>query len=264
MVRETHLPVFNGRKGVQMHDEILRKALKALIDEEIPVVEYGSQILYRWGWAEVLMGAEWAVPDDLLTFASQTLADNGFPEASKPDCNYYLGGWVDLSRFHKDAVYGSMIYLYPLSVLGLTLEDTFEVPSTFDHKQQLLTPKPPRYMLSMIHHLVNSSVADYSIRHQVISDLAGFMHGYIFHGPPADTQYNTAEEEEAAEREFMEMVPSAIQEIRSWDWGDVPDPEYLDIAEKVVRDARELDKITKAVKAAPDESPANPSTATSM
>jgi hypothetical protein len=49
------------------------------------------------------------------------------------------------------------------------------------------------------------------------------MCGYIFHGPPANTQYNTTEEEAAAEREFLEKVPNAIQDIKSWDWGDVPD-----------------------------------------
>jgi hypothetical protein len=79
----------------------------------------------------------------------------------------------------------------------------------------------------------------------VITDLAGFMHGYIFRGPPADTQYNTAEEEEAAEREFLEKVPTAIQEIQSWDWGETLDKEYLDLAESIVRDARKLETITK-------------------
>ncbi|OOG00408.1 hypothetical protein ASPCADRAFT_502725 [Aspergillus carbonarius ITEM 5010] len=256
-------PRFDERGTVgplQMHDGTL--ALQALIDKEIPVMEDGSQIVYRWGWAEVLM----AVPDDLLGSTSQTLTKNGFPWSPRPeDCNYYHCGRVDRSRTHnRDAAGGNLIYLYPLSVLGLTLEDAFEVPSIFNHKLRFLTPKPSRYMLSMIRHFVNSPVDDYSMRHRVTNDLAGFMHVYIFRGPPADTQYNTAEEEEAAEREFMEKVPHVIQEMNSWDWGDISDPEYLDIAENIVRDARKLETTTKVVKVVPVEYPAILSTNQSM
>jgi hypothetical protein len=99
-------------------------------------------------------------------------------------------------------------------------------------------------MLSTIHHLLNFPVHD-SMRHRVICDLASFMHGCIFRGPPADTQYNTPEEETAAEREYWVKVPSTTQYIKSWDWGDVSDKEYLNIAESLVRDPRKLETITK-------------------
>jgi hypothetical protein len=33
----------------------MSKALKALNDKDVPVVEYGPQILFQWGWAEVLI-----------------------------------------------------------------------------------------------------------------------------------------------------------------------------------------------------------------
>ena len=45
---------------LQMHDGTL--ALQALIDKEIPVMEDGSQIVYRWGWAEVLMVSDETPP----------------------------------------------------------------------------------------------------------------------------------------------------------------------------------------------------------
>ena len=34
---------------------VMKEALKALIDNAIPVVEYGNQVLYRCGYAEVLI-----------------------------------------------------------------------------------------------------------------------------------------------------------------------------------------------------------------
>lgn len=39
----------------QFHYPVMREALKALIDNFITVVEYGNQVLYRYGYAEVLI-----------------------------------------------------------------------------------------------------------------------------------------------------------------------------------------------------------------
>lgn len=39
----------------QFHYPVMREALKALIDNTISVVEYGNQVLYRYGYAEVLI-----------------------------------------------------------------------------------------------------------------------------------------------------------------------------------------------------------------
>jgi hypothetical protein len=39
----------------QFHNENMSIALKALNDKGIPVVEYGQQILFRRGWADVLI-----------------------------------------------------------------------------------------------------------------------------------------------------------------------------------------------------------------
>ncbi|KAF7591589.1 hypothetical protein BBP40_001337 [Aspergillus hancockii] len=45
-------------------------------------------------WDAVLLDVEWAVSDELLAFASQTLTDSGFPWVPKPThCSYYLWEW---------------------------------------------------------------------------------------------------------------------------------------------------------------------------
>lgn len=41
--------------GQQFHNPVMREALKALIDNSISVVEYGNQVLYRYGYGEVLI-----------------------------------------------------------------------------------------------------------------------------------------------------------------------------------------------------------------
>ncbi|GKZ20609.1 hypothetical protein AbraIFM66951_005936 [Aspergillus brasiliensis] len=231
---------------VQLHDAGVSIALKALIDNNIPVMEYGVQIAFRWGWKSVLLTVEWAVPDDFLTFASQVLTKNGFLQVAMPKrSNVYLGDWDRLCHIHtRNMEHESPIHLYPLSALHLTLQDTFEVPATFDPDLSILTPKPPRYMLSMIHLLI-SPPTNQSMRHRVIMDLACFIQGWIFHGPPAEEQEMTVEEMEAGEREFLRKIPMAIEEVRSWDWGDGYDEEYVKVAESIICDPRKMDTLTQ-------------------
>jgi hypothetical protein len=47
----------------QFHHPVMREALKALIDNTISVVEYGNQVLHRYGYAEVLI-----VSDEIFLF----------------------------------------------------------------------------------------------------------------------------------------------------------------------------------------------------
>lgn len=81
-------------------------------------------------------------------------------------------------------------------------------------------------------------------KHRIMGDLSGFVHGYIFHGPPAETQYYTEEEEAAAEAEFLSKVEGAVQDIKTWDWGQIEDERYLDVAESIVRDVNSMEEIT--------------------
>lgn len=41
--------------GQQFQNPVMREALKALIDNSISVVEYGNQVLFRYGYGEVLI-----------------------------------------------------------------------------------------------------------------------------------------------------------------------------------------------------------------
>ncbi|KAJ5514600.1 hypothetical protein N7463_004152 [Penicillium fimorum] len=78
------------------------------------------------------------------------------------------------------------IHLIPLSLVGFTLEDTVEVPSTFTHECHLLAPKPPHYMSSWIRHLLQPPIG-HSSRVRVEKDLMGFIYVYILKDGPADT-----------------------------------------------------------------------------
>lgn len=49
----------------QFHDENMSTALKALNEKGIPVVEYGQQIQFRWGWVEILVVSD--EPGPLIT-----------------------------------------------------------------------------------------------------------------------------------------------------------------------------------------------------
>ncbi|GLI77843.1 hypothetical protein PoHVEF18_006139 [Penicillium ochrochloron] len=216
-------------------------ALKALNDKGIPVVEYGQQILFRWGWAEVLIVVEWIVPDEYLDIASQTVSEQGFALAAKPPHEGFpWENWHKMGRFHDlDKESWSQIHLYPLTAVGLALEDTYEVLSTFDPKLRIRTPVPARYMLTMIRELVKVPL-QHTNRHRIIGDLAGFIHGYIFHGPPAETQYYGEEDEAMAEAEIRSEIEGAVQFIKTWDWGHVENERYLEIAERIVRSARAM------------------------
>ncbi|KAJ5963997.1 uncharacterized protein N7479_003873 [Penicillium vulpinum] len=54
-------------------------ALKALSNKNITLVEYGAHVQFRFGYEEVPVVLEWAVPDEQLSLASQILAEHNFP-----------------------------------------------------------------------------------------------------------------------------------------------------------------------------------------
>lgn len=59
--------------------------------------------------------------------------------------------WETRCSIHGlDGLGNSLAYILPLSLVGFILEDTVQVPSTFDEDIQLLSAKPPYYMLSLI------------------------------------------------------------------------------------------------------------------
>jgi hypothetical protein len=196
----------------------------------------------RWAlltsWSQLV---EWAVPDALLSLSSQTLSDHGIPcvpPSTRVTERY--GQWERAGFIHNlDQVGRSRIYLYPLSFVGLTLQNTVEVTSTFDRKLKILTPKPQMYMLSLIRHLLNHPIGD-STRLRVHDDLVGFISSYILR----DTPLNTKEDEDnESEEDFRKRVEEAVRYMKTWDWG-ATEEKYLTIAECVVRDCRSIRQLS--------------------
>lgn len=184
------------------------------------------------------------MPDEYLELASRTVSELGYTLAAEPPkSNWPWEQWDTMGRFHDLDNYGSQLHLYPLTAVGIAFEDTYEVLTTFDPKLRIRTPIPARYMLTMIRELLKVP-PHHQNRRRILDDMAGFVHGYIFHGPPAETQYYTEEEEAAAEAEFLSKVEGAVQDVRKWDWGYVEDERYLDIAESIVRRVNSIEDIT--------------------
>lgn len=84
-------PPFEPEESLQLRALLMPTPAKALIDKDIPLVEYGPQMEWRNGYPEVLVVSyefhiyhsaswtlltswsqvvEWAVPDELLPLAS--------------------------------------------------------------------------------------------------------------------------------------------------------------------------------------------------
>lgn len=127
----------------------------------------------------------------------------------------------------------SRIYLYPLSFVGLTLQDTVEVTSTFDFALRVLTPKPRMYMVSLIRHLLDCPIGN-SSKIQVQDSLLGFISSYILRDTPINTKDGEDDDDES-ESDYQQRVEEAVQNMRSWDW-DTTEEGYLNIAERFVRD----------------------------
>ena len=182
------------------------------------------------------------MPDALLSLASQTLSECGIPCVPPAgEVTETYGQWDRAGFIHSlDPAGSHRIFLYPLSFLNLTLQDTVEVTSTFDHTLRILTPKPRIYMLSLIQHLLNRPIGD-SSRYHVHDDLLGFISSYLLHDTPLNTKDGIEDEE--SEEYFQRRVEEAVQDIQSWDWGSTAE-KYLSIAECVVRDCRTISQLS--------------------
>ncbi|KAJ5594615.1 uncharacterized protein N7459_000823 [Penicillium hispanicum] len=212
--------------------------LKALIDNKISLVEYGSQVQYRYGYGELPTVVEWVVPDEELLFASQILLEHDFPRlcGQEPD---WLSYWDKKCRRHDLDGHGWMcIHLLPLSLVGLNLKETIEVPSLFAQDLRILTPKPPQYMLSLIRCLLRLPPGDKS-RLRVEKDLRGFISAYIMD----DSLVNEAQSVNEENEEHQERVQNGVQFMKTWDWGNI-EGRYKGIAERAVQDYQYIGMMT--------------------
>ncbi|KAJ5143137.1 uncharacterized protein N7515_001924 [Penicillium bovifimosum] len=223
---------------------ILGVAAKGLAEKNIPIVEYGEQIQWRYGDPVVLLRVEWAVPDELLSLASEILSDLGFPRVPPLSTGHeaaYYGEWERAGIIHR--LGGRSAYLYPLSFIGLDLQDTHEVTSTFDGTLKILTPKPSRYMVSLLRHLL-SHPSDDSFRRRVKVDLLSFISFYILCEEPLNTKDADGDwVDEESEEDYQNRVGEALKEMETWDWG-AGGEDYLRISESVLRNCRVIDQLT--------------------
>lgn len=190
--------------------------------------------------------AEWAVPDEQLPLASQALIESDFPRVlgrGRPS----FGRWDGDSLMHALDEGGWMrAHLIPLSFVGITLEEAVKAPVIFAHEHEILTPKPPRYMLCMLRFLLEHPIGD-SSRFRVERDLEFFIHAYILHGHPANVNLTPQRPEdtewEETEEQYQKRVEEGIQRMNAWDWGEI-DERYLALAERVVRECQYIDEMT--------------------
>ncbi|KAJ5516168.1 hypothetical protein N7527_007728, partial [Penicillium freii] len=199
----------------QFHIEPTEIAAKALVDKKFLLwsgdPRYSTDLV------------EWAVPDELLSLSSQTLSDNGIPCVPPSEgLTGIYGQWERAGFVHSlDPVRSHRIFLYPLSLFGLTLQDTVESASTFDHTLRILTPKPRIYMLSLIRYLLDHPITD-SSRYHVHNDLLGFISFYILHDTPLNTKdfkfrYThllRCRRRRCAQTRFLGLVPCLVDFLR--------------------------------------------------
>lgn len=182
------------------------------------------------------------MPDALLSWSSQSLSDHGIPcVPPSSSITERYGKWERAGRVHSLETTGPpRIYLYPLSFVGLRLQDTVEVTSTFDRTLRILTPKPQAYMVSLIRLLLEYPIGD-GIRLRVQDDLVGFVAYYILHGSPLNTKEHgdNEYEEDESEEDFQNRVEEAVAHMKGWDW-DTTEEKYLILAERIVRDCRSI------------------------
>ncbi|KAJ6187218.1 hypothetical protein N7519_002126 [Penicillium mononematosum] len=232
----------------QFPDTVIKEALKALIDNSISVVEYGNQVLYRCGYAEVLIAVEWIVPDKQLLLASQVLLEHNWPRllyherdwTGYPKVDEY---WESRYLMHDLDGQGWMrVHLMPMSLVGFTLEETVEVPSTFAHELHLRTPKPPHYMSSLIRHLLQLPI-EHDSRLRVEKDLMAFISAYILKDGPANTTMWTHLDDQESDEDYQKRVEEGVRFMKTWDWSKIEE-RYLAIAECAVRDCRYIHTLT--------------------
>lgn len=189
---------------------------------------------------------EWVVPDEQLPLASEALIGNGFPRLLGRE-RVLFGRWDRDSLIHALDDDGWMrAHIIPLSLVGITLEETVKAPVIFAPEHEVLTPKPPRYMLCMIRFLLKHPLSDRS-RFRVERDLEWFIHSYVLHGAPANVCLTPQRPEDAewqeTEEQYEKRVEEGVQRMKAWDWGEV-DERYLALAERIVRECQYIDEMT--------------------
>lgn len=188
------------------------------------------------------------MPDEQLLLASQLLLENNWPRLLHHERDWNGSPrpaeyWETQHLMHDLDGEGWMrVHLIPLSLVGFTLEEAVEVPSTFAPELHLLTPKPPHYMASLIRHLLQLPI-DHSSRLRVEKDLMGFISAYILKDGPANTTMWAYLDDQESDEDYQKRVEEGVRFMKTWDWGKIEE-RFLAIAESAVRDCRYIDTLT--------------------
>ncbi|KAJ6125611.1 hypothetical protein N7471_012928 [Penicillium samsonianum] len=170
--------------------------------------------------------------------------ENNFPRLSTGN-RWWFGFWdTGCLRHDLDGAGWMCVHLFPLSLVDFTLEDTTEVPSMFAPDINIRTPKPPQYMLSLIHHLRKLRIGGPS-RIRVKKDLLSFISSYIFHGPPGHIHPELLHRlsEQQSKENLLKKLDEGVRFMKGWNWGNVEETD-LALAERVVRDCHYVGKLT--------------------
>ena len=143
--------------------------------------------------------------------------------------------------------------LFPLSLVGLTLEETKKVPSTFDPDLYLLTPKPLQYLLSLLRLLLRLPIGNLG-RNRVKHDVYIFFAYHLMHALPAHTPSWVVDAE--SDESYQERVEAGVRELKTWNWDGV-DERMLDIAERAIRETDYINNLTDIVLQPVNESESN-------
>lgn len=191
---------------------------------------------------------EWVVPDEQLSHASEALIECGFPRIYSYNKQLEYGFWDSQSIPHDLDRKGLIrVNLLTMSLVGITLDETIDVPATFTDELWVLSPKPQRYIVSLIRHLLDIPIGDPS-RRRVEMDIGCFYCAYFIQRGCAQKDHVG---KEMTDEEYFARVEDGVRMLRAWDWGP-GESRYLELAEKILRNAWCILEMTDQPKASPE------------
>ncbi|KAJ6166725.1 hypothetical protein N7470_002172 [Penicillium chermesinum] len=210
-----------------------RRVLNALLNKNIPVMEYGAQFVFRHGHTRELMAYEWTIPDAQMEKASQIVQEHGF-SLRTPDFRWDTSIQDIWLRREPDGDGNRWVHIHiiPLSATFLTFEDAERAPSIIDTDAMIHTPTPLKYMESLIKQLIRIPAGEIC-RGPFEEDLLGLIRSYVIR----------QHEPEICQVTRRQVIDSAYRRMESWDWSNVGNG-YDDILKELVEDPGFIEELT--------------------
>ncbi|KAJ5918283.1 hypothetical protein N7454_010658 [Penicillium verhagenii] len=223
------------------------RALNILMENGFMVVEYGNQILFRHGKKELCENPEWLLRDEDVRLASDILAQE-YPRVRPPE-RPWVGYWDSRARCHSIKMpelglnFG-VIYLLPMSAVGLHVNDTVRVASALNRYHIIHSPEPVAYIASLISKLRTFETTD-TARFRVQSDLLHFICYRILRiqasSGPGIIQRNS---------EQRERITTMAFATSNWPWQKMEASVY-EIAKKIIAEPQHIWQLAPDPPAAP-------------